>query len=63
MDLTDESMMPETKCCEDSSEANCPEVSDSEWNCSSPYSDKTYAKFVCPRNRDKCGSESEVTLD
>eukprot|EP00350_Pseudokeronopsis_sp_OXSARD2_P002378 CAMPEP_0170562838 /NCGR_PEP_ID=MMETSP0211-20121228/62739_1 /TAXON_ID=311385 /ORGANISM="Pseudokeronopsis sp., Strain OXSARD2" /LENGTH=55 /DNA_ID=CAMNT_0010880265 /DNA_START=112 /DNA_END=275 /DNA_ORIENTATION=+ len=55
MDLTDESMMPETKCCEDSSEANCPEVSDSEWNCSSPYSDKTYAKFVCPRNRDKCG--------
>jgi len=63
MEVTDDSTRPETKCCVDATDDNCPEMSNSEWNCSSPYKDKTYAKYICPRNRDKCGSESEITMN
>ena len=49
--LEDSDAMPVTKCCLDNSEANCPEVSDASWNCSSVYADKTYAKQMCPKRR------------
>mmetsp|Transcript_5187 Transcript_5187/g.4762 ORF Transcript_5187/g.4762 Transcript_5187/m.4762 type:complete len:198 (+) Transcript_5187:145-738(+) len=46
-------------CCEYS---NCSFVNDVDWNCSSSYSDKVYAKYVCPYRESKCGSTRDITL-
>lgn len=48
-----------TTCCRDE---NCPEVSHSEWNCTNPYSDKTYSYNLCPYKTESCGFQQNFTL-
>ncbi len=54
---------PPTKCCKSDSQGDCPEAYNSTWNCTNAYSDKAYAKFVCPFKKDKCGENMDVALD
>lgn len=53
---------PQKKCCEDATEAKCPEVVDPSWSCSSSYADQDYALTFCPFKKKKCGDTAEVTF-
>ena len=39
---------PQMKCCKSASETDCPEASNSTWNCSNVYSNPGFAKVMCP---------------
>jgi hypothetical protein len=45
-------------CCKDATAANCPQVSNSSWTCSSTYNDKMTAKGLCPFRSNSCGAKA-----
>lgn len=57
------STTPTGTCCKSNSTSDCSVISNSAYTCSSAYSSKTYAKFVCPFITSKCGSTNNITLD
>ena len=52
-ELNSSAKPPPSVCCQNST--SCPEIDDTKYNCSISYTDKTYAKYVCPFKKDKCG--------
>jgi hypothetical protein len=49
---------PVQTCCKDATAANCPQVSNSSWTCSSSYNDKLNAKGLCPFRSNSCGPKA-----
>jgi hypothetical protein len=47
-------------CCKDNS--TCAAASDALYNCSISYTDRTYAKFVCPFNKNQCGQNKDFSI-
>jgi hypothetical protein len=50
---------PTATCCEDST---CNTASDSDYVCSSTYTDAEYALTMCPQKQDNCGTNQTVTF-
>lgn len=59
MRVTTNGTAPTATCCRDGS---CAMTSDNTYNCSNSFSDKTYAKFMCPFNTDRCGGQNSFSL-
>ena len=45
-------------CCKDA--ASCTQLNTKEYNCSSNYTDKTYAQMFCPFNTKACGQKKDI---
>jgi hypothetical protein len=50
----------ESECCSDTT---CAKNTDTDYTCSSIYSDTDYALTMCPFKKSKCGSKQNVTFE
>jgi hypothetical protein len=62
--LTGTTAYPSTniKCCNPSVMSSCTEVTNTAYNCSSSYADRSYAKYVCPQKESHCGTIQTAAL-